>query len=162
MLARSPPVISPLALHPLHKSSSYLYTSCISGKFNHTSAVQLLLTSPSEKSIYINSTPTYVKTHTQPPSWGESIPPASSLRGAPPRPPAQSANNGRSKEKMHINVVVIGHVDSGKSTTTGRKPAPPSACRVTPAHNTHRLDLQVRRYRQAYYREVREGTHTFL
>jgi translation elongation factor EF-1alpha len=24
---------------------------------------------------------------------------------------------------MHINVVVIGHVDSGKSTTTGRKPA---------------------------------------
>ena len=24
-----------------------------------------------------------------------------------------------SKEKMHINVVVIGHVDSGKSTTTG-------------------------------------------
>jgi elongation factor 1-alpha len=23
------------------------------------------------------------------------------------------------KEKMHINVVVIGHVDSGKSTTTG-------------------------------------------
>jgi len=26
-----------------------------------------------------------------------------------------------SKEKAHINVVVIGHVDSGKSTTTGRK-----------------------------------------
>lgn len=24
---------------------------------------------------------------------------------------------------MHINVVVIGHVDSGKSTTTGRKPS---------------------------------------
>lgn len=24
-----------------------------------------------------------------------------------------------SKEKIHINVVVIGHVDSGKSTTTG-------------------------------------------
>ena len=24
-----------------------------------------------------------------------------------------------SKEKTHINVVVIGHVDSGKSTTTG-------------------------------------------
>jgi len=23
------------------------------------------------------------------------------------------------KEKLHINVVVIGHVDSGKSTTTG-------------------------------------------
>jgi elongation factor 1-alpha len=23
------------------------------------------------------------------------------------------------KEKMHINIVVIGHVDSGKSTTTG-------------------------------------------
>ncbi|KAF5852148.1 hypothetical protein GGP41_000878 [Bipolaris sorokiniana] len=23
------------------------------------------------------------------------------------------------KEKIHINVVVIGHVDSGKSTTTG-------------------------------------------
>jgi len=27
-----------------------------------------------------------------------------------------------SKEKMHINVVVIGHVDSGKSTTTGESP----------------------------------------
>ncbi len=26
-----------------------------------------------------------------------------------------------SKDKVHINVVVIGHVDSGKSTTTGRK-----------------------------------------
>ena len=25
-----------------------------------------------------------------------------------------------SKEKVHINVVVIGHVDSGKSTTTGK------------------------------------------
>jgi elongation factor 1-alpha len=25
------------------------------------------------------------------------------------------------KEKTHINVVVIGHVDSGKSTTTGKK-----------------------------------------
>ena len=24
------------------------------------------------------------------------------------------------KEKIHINIVVIGHVDSGKSTTTGR------------------------------------------
>ena len=23
------------------------------------------------------------------------------------------------KEKLHINIVVIGHVDSGKSTTTG-------------------------------------------
>jgi elongation factor 1-alpha len=23
------------------------------------------------------------------------------------------------KEKVHINIVVIGHVDSGKSTTTG-------------------------------------------
>jgi GTPase len=29
-----------------------------------------------------------------------------------------------SKEKTHINVVVIGHVDSGKSTTTGRKRSP--------------------------------------
>ena len=29
-----------------------------------------------------------------------------------------------SKEKAHINVVVIGHVDSGKSTTTGRKHPP--------------------------------------
>lgn len=31
------------------------------------------------------------------------------------------ADDKDSKEKMHINVVVIGHVDSGKSTTTGRK-----------------------------------------
>ena len=26
---------------------------------------------------------------------------------------------GKSKEKPHLNIVVIGHVDSGKSTTTG-------------------------------------------
>ena len=26
---------------------------------------------------------------------------------------------GREKDKVHINIVVIGHVDSGKSTTTG-------------------------------------------
>ena len=30
-----------------------------------------------------------------------------------------TAFSNYSKEKMHINVVVIGHVDSGKSTTTG-------------------------------------------
>lgn len=30
-----------------------------------------------------------------------------------------------SKEKTHINVVVIGHVDSGKSTTTGKAAIPP-------------------------------------
>ena len=29
-------------------------------------------------------------------------------------------NKSNSKEKIHINVVVIGHVDSGKSTTTGK------------------------------------------
>lgn len=28
-------------------------------------------------------------------------------------------NSAHRKEKLHINVVVIGHVDSGKSTTTG-------------------------------------------
>jgi elongation factor 1-alpha len=27
--------------------------------------------------------------------------------------------SGRGKEKPHINLVVIGHVDAGKSTTTG-------------------------------------------
>ena len=27
--------------------------------------------------------------------------------------------SGRNKEKPHLNIVVIGHVDSGKSTTTG-------------------------------------------
>ena len=26
---------------------------------------------------------------------------------------------GKDKDKVHINIVVIGHVDSGKSTTTG-------------------------------------------
>jgi polynucleotide 5'-kinase involved in rRNA processing len=36
------------------------------------------------------------------------------------------ANDARSKEKTHINVVVIGHVDSGKSTTTGRKQPHPN------------------------------------
>lgn len=41
----------------------------------------------------------------------------------PPVAPARNNNADwhRSKEKTHINVVVIGHVDSGKSTTTGRK-----------------------------------------
>ena len=28
-------------------------------------------------------------------------------------------NSTMGKEKTHINIVVIGHVDSGKSTTTG-------------------------------------------
>lgn len=58
----------------------------------------------------------------------------------------QSTNASRSKEKTHINVVVIGHVDSGKSTTTGRKPAPPNDCGVASAHIRDRLDLQVRWY----------------
>jgi len=43
------------------------------------------------------------------------------IRRRPPlnalRAPHPSATMG--KEKTHINVVVIGHVDSGKSTTTG-------------------------------------------
>lgn len=62
---------------------------------------------------------------------------------------------------MHINVVVIGHVDSGKSTTTGKHTAtatnspPPSNDGLT-IHNRS-LDLQVRWNRQAYHREVREG-----
>ena len=30
-----------------------------------------------------------------------------------------TVHNNMGKEKIHINVVVIGHVDSGKSTTTG-------------------------------------------
>jgi len=52
------------------------------------------------------------------------------------------------KEKMHINVVVIGHVDSGKSTTTG-KLDPSSTLSFDLARLTHinrSLDLQVRRY----------------
>jgi Elongation factor Tu GTP binding domain len=43
---------------------------------------------------------------------------------------------GSSKEedkKPHINIVVIGHVDSGKSTTTGRKLA------STASFHTHNL-----------------------
>jgi hypothetical protein len=62
---------------------------------------------------------------------------------------------------MHINVVVIGHVDSGKSTTTGK---PASSLNLYLEHRTHihnrSLDLQVRRYRQAYHREVREGKNS--
>jgi hypothetical protein len=59
---------------------------------------------------------------------------------------------------MHINVVVIGHVDSGKSTTTGKPASTLNLCLEHPAHIHNRsLDLQVRRYRQAYHREVREG-----
>jgi hypothetical protein len=64
----------------------------------------------------------------------------------------------RSKEKIHINVVVIGHVDSGKSTTTGRKRPPLCDGASTARSQLHRFDLQVRWYRQAYDREVREGT----
>jgi hypothetical protein len=59
---------------------------------------------------------------------------------------------------MHINVVVIGHVDSGKSTTTGkqdRDSIPPQNIKLT--YNHRPLDLQVRWNRQAYHREVREG-----
>lgn len=32
---------------------------------------------------------------------------------------ASKNNTKMGKEKIHINIVVIGHVDSGKSTTTG-------------------------------------------
>jgi translation elongation factor EF-Tu-like GTPase len=52
----------------------------------------------------------------------------------------------RSKEKIHINVVVIGHVDSGKSTTTGRKALPAPASLRCSNSQQHRLDLQVRWY----------------
>jgi hypothetical protein len=63
---------------------------------------------------------------------------------------------------MHINVVVIGHVDSGKSTTTGKLTSIFDSTHAQDTHNTYRpLDLQVRRYRQAYHREVREGEHIF-
>lgn len=34
-------------------------------------------------------------------------------------PPAPHTPSRMGKEKTHINIVVIGHVDSGKSTTTG-------------------------------------------
>lgn len=40
---------------------------------------------------------------------------ARALQVARPFPPL----NTMGKEKTHINIVVIGHVDSGKSTTTG-------------------------------------------
>lgn len=30
-------------------------------------------------------------------------------------------------DKTHINIVVIGHVDSGKSTTTGKNLPPPTS-----------------------------------
>ena len=66
-----------------------------------------------------------------------------------------------SKEKTHINVVVIGHVDSGKSTTTGKRKLKNVAVHKT-LTRLRSLDLQVRRYRQAYHREVREGLLPFL
>jgi GTPase len=48
---------------------------------------------------------------------------------------------------MHINVVVIGHVDSGKSTTTGKLKPNPAADTEQPSEILHRsLDLQVRWY----------------
>ena len=63
------------------------------------------------------------------------------------------SNTFRSKEKTHINVVVIGHVDSGKSTTTGRKLPHHLLLDFGLGRNVnihsqdifpHRLDLQVR------------------
>merc|ERR1712154_666011 len=33
--------------------------------------------------------------------------------------PTKTIKMGKDKDKLHINIVVIGHVDSGKSTTTG-------------------------------------------
>merc|ERR1712241_1206214 len=36
-----------------------------------------------------------------------------------PTKTSKTVNMGKDKEKIHINIVVIGHVDSGKSTTTG-------------------------------------------
>lgn len=36
-----------------------------------------------------------------------------------PKAAKDDTTGGKKKEKIHINIVVIGHVDSGKSTTTG-------------------------------------------
>ena len=57
------------------------------------------------------------------------------------------------KQKTHINVVVIGHVDSGKSTTTGTA----SFHRGSVKHSltqSRTLDLQVRWYRRANNQQV--------
>lgn len=67
-----------------------------------------------------------------------------------------STYNKMAKDKGHVNVVVIGHVDSGKSTVRlflSSLHPPPSSHPVD--HRT--LDLQVRRHRRAYHRQVREG-----
>lgn len=66
------------------------------------------------------------------------------------------------KEKAHINVVVIGHVDSGKSTTTGHLIY--KVCARIKFSDLDGFSLimifatTVWWYRQTYYREVREGS----
>jgi elongation factor 1-alpha len=39
--------------------------------------------------------------------------------GRSPTGPSHTHNLAMGKEKKHVNIVVIGHVDAGKSTTTG-------------------------------------------
>ena len=68
---------------------------------------------------------------------------------------------------MHINVVVIGHVDSGKSTTTGKPTSNTTTPSTSLSNNSltiynRSLDLQVRWNWQAYHREVREGKNISL
>lgn len=70
-------------------------------------------------------------------------------------------NSAHRKEKLHINVVVIGHVDSGKSTTTGHliyKVCIHSQKKKNFTILTNFLMIIVRWYWQAYHREVREGS----
>uniref|UniRef100_A0A7N9IFG2 Eukaryotic translation elongation factor 1 alpha 2 n=1 Tax=Macaca fascicularis TaxID=9541 RepID=A0A7N9IFG2_MACFA len=66
--------------------------------------------------------PPWAPHHLSPPHcWHHRItaaPPSPRAR-APRVPPAPHTPSRMGKEKTHINIVVIGHVDSGKSTTTG-------------------------------------------
>ncbi|KAH0619250.1 hypothetical protein JD844_019125 [Phrynosoma platyrhinos] len=55
--------------------------------------------------------------HCQPPSVAAAAAQFSTPLATAKHKPRSSGNMG--KEKTHINIVVIGHVDSGKSTTTG-------------------------------------------
>lgn len=52
------------------------------------------------------------------------------------------------KEKLHINIVVIGHVDSGKSTTTGHLIYKCGGIDKRTIEKFEKEAAEVRRYRQ--------------
>jgi hypothetical protein len=82
----------------------------------------------------------------------------------------RSLESSRAHHDQHANSAAVKRrctsTWSSSATSTPASPRPPAvstpprAIAGSSAHIQHRLDLQVRRYRQAYHREVREGMFT--